>query len=155
VAHTIGIVGVFIAGDNLIEALPQKRPRVMPESVLLSPITEDSGPIMAQMMTLIKSPQREQTGVAGDLATGEIGTDGLMMIEGKVQLWQNTLYQVMMLRKARTGRVCGSPSISEIPESAVTERQYALRSRAIALGWRDDQILVIDNDQGGSGASAA
>jgi DNA invertase Pin-like site-specific DNA recombinase len=36
-----------------------------------------------------------------------------------------------------------------------TKRQYALRSRALALGWRDDQIIVIDNDQGESGASAA
>lgn len=36
-----------------------------------------------------------------------------------------------------------------------TKRQYALRGRAIALGWRDDQITVIDNDQGESGASAA
>ena len=36
-----------------------------------------------------------------------------------------------------------------------TKRQYALRSRAIALGWRDEQIIVIDNDQGESGASAA
>ena len=36
-----------------------------------------------------------------------------------------------------------------------TKRQYALRGRAIALGWRDDQIMVIDNDQGESGASAA
>jgi DNA invertase Pin-like site-specific DNA recombinase len=36
-----------------------------------------------------------------------------------------------------------------------TKRQYALRDRAIALGWRDDQIIVIDNDQGESGASAA
>ena len=35
-----------------------------------------------------------------------------------------------------------------------TKRQYALRGRAIALGWRDDQIIVIDNDQGESGASA-
>lgn len=35
-----------------------------------------------------------------------------------------------------------------------TKRQYALRSRAVALGWRDDQIIVIDNDQGESGASA-
>src|SRR6202044_212415 len=29
------------------------------------------------------------------------------------------------------------------------------RNRATALGWRDDQIIVIDNDQGESGASAA
>jgi DNA invertase Pin-like site-specific DNA recombinase len=35
-----------------------------------------------------------------------------------------------------------------------TKRQYALRGRAIALGWRDDQIIVIDSDQGESGASA-
>lgn len=36
-----------------------------------------------------------------------------------------------------------------------TKRQYALRSRALALGWRDEQIIVIDNEQGESGASAA
>ena len=35
------------------------------------------------------------------------------------------------------------------------KRQYALRGRAVALGWRDDQIIVIDDDQGESGASAA
>jgi DNA invertase Pin-like site-specific DNA recombinase len=34
-------------------------------------------------------------------------------------------------------------------------RQYDLRSRAIALGWSDDQVTVIDIDQGQSGASAA
>ena len=36
-----------------------------------------------------------------------------------------------------------------------TQRQYALRGRATALGWRDDQIIVIDSDQGESGASAS
>ena len=36
-----------------------------------------------------------------------------------------------------------------------TKRQYGLRGRAIALGWRDEQVIVIDNDQGESGASAA
>src|SRR5258708_10838424 len=36
-----------------------------------------------------------------------------------------------------------------------TKRQYALRGRAVALGWRDEQIIVIDSDQGESGASAA
>lgn len=35
------------------------------------------------------------------------------------------------------------------------KRQYALRGRATALGWRDEQIIVIDSDQGESGASAA
>lgn len=36
-----------------------------------------------------------------------------------------------------------------------TQRQYALRGRATALGWREDQIVVVDTDQGESGASAA
>lgn len=36
-----------------------------------------------------------------------------------------------------------------------TKRQYALRQRAIALGWREDRIIVIDSDQGESGASAS
>jgi DNA invertase Pin-like site-specific DNA recombinase len=36
-----------------------------------------------------------------------------------------------------------------------TQRQYALRQRAVALGWPEDQIVVIDHDLGHSGASAA
>ena len=36
-----------------------------------------------------------------------------------------------------------------------TARQYALRERAIALGWPAEQIVVIDQDLGQSGASAA
>ena len=35
-----------------------------------------------------------------------------------------------------------------------TVRQYALRQRAVALGWSTDQIVTIDCDQGHSGASA-
>src|ERR1700681_122520 len=36
-----------------------------------------------------------------------------------------------------------------------TKRQYALRSRAIARGWREDEIVAVDCDQGESRASAA
>lgn len=36
-----------------------------------------------------------------------------------------------------------------------TQRQYALRGRAVALGWSPDQVTVIDSDQGRSGASTA
>ncbi len=36
-----------------------------------------------------------------------------------------------------------------------TQRQYALRERAIALGWPIERVQVIDCDQGQSGASAA
>jgi DNA invertase Pin-like site-specific DNA recombinase len=36
-----------------------------------------------------------------------------------------------------------------------TARQYALRQRAVALGWAAEQIIVVDCDQGQSGASMA
>ncbi len=36
-----------------------------------------------------------------------------------------------------------------------TQRQYALRQRAVALGWPIDKVIVIDSDLGQSGASAA
>src|SRR2546421_7009754 len=35
-----------------------------------------------------------------------------------------------------------------------TQRQYGLRQRAVALGWAPEQVVVIDCDQGQSGASA-
>ena len=36
-----------------------------------------------------------------------------------------------------------------------TKRQYALRQRALTLGWPAERIEVIDCDQGQSGASTA
>jgi DNA invertase Pin-like site-specific DNA recombinase len=36
-----------------------------------------------------------------------------------------------------------------------TQRQYALQQRAIALGWTQAQVNIIDDDQGESGASTA
>jgi DNA invertase Pin-like site-specific DNA recombinase len=36
-----------------------------------------------------------------------------------------------------------------------TQRQYALQQRAIALGWTQEQITIIDDDLGESGASTA
>ena len=38
--------------------------------------------------------------------------------------------------------------------SESTERQYALRQRAINLGWSEDQVVVIDSDLGQSGSGA-
>src|SRR5438876_319359 len=39
--------------------------------------------------------------------------------------------------------------------SESTKRQYDLRQRAISLGWRVDQVIIIDSDQGQSGKSSA
>jgi DNA invertase Pin-like site-specific DNA recombinase len=46
-------------------------------------------------------------------------------------------------------------SATTIASKVTAERQYALRQRAIQLGWPVEQIVVIDTDQGQSGASAA
>src|SRR5262249_28232396 len=35
-----------------------------------------------------------------------------------------------------------------------TKRQYALRERAVALGWSGDRVVVIDSDLGQSGAAS-
>ncbi len=42
-----------------------------------------------------------------------------------------------------------------LENSESTARQYALRQRAAALGWPQEQIVVIDSDLGQSGSSAA
>lgn len=36
-----------------------------------------------------------------------------------------------------------------------TQRQYALRERAVALGWPLDRIVVVDSDLGQSAATAS
>jgi DNA invertase Pin-like site-specific DNA recombinase len=41
-----------------------------------------------------------------------------------------------------------------IENTESTQRQYALRQRAVALGWPNDRVIVIDTDLGQSGASA-
>jgi len=41
-----------------------------------------------------------------------------------------------------------------LENSESTARQYALRQRAVALGWPEEQIVVIDSDLGPSGSSA-
>jgi excisionase family DNA binding protein len=35
-----------------------------------------------------------------------------------------------------------------------TQRQYALKQRALTLGWREDQVIVVDEDLGRSGTSS-
>jgi DNA invertase Pin-like site-specific DNA recombinase len=41
-----------------------------------------------------------------------------------------------------------------IEHTESTARQYALRKRAVALGWQDAQVITIDSDLGQSGASS-
>jgi hypothetical protein len=87
VAQAVGVVGVFVAGDDLIDALPQQGQRVVLHAVGMPRIGEWRGPVSGQMMALIEGAQRQQAGIAGDLAAGKISLDGLMAVEGEGELW--------------------------------------------------------------------
>jgi DNA invertase Pin-like site-specific DNA recombinase len=67
-------------------------------------------------------------------AADKIGADHLRR-DAYLYVRQSTLRQVM-------------------ENTTSTERQYGLRQRALALGWPSEQIVVIDEDLGRSGASA-
>jgi hypothetical protein len=66
-------------------------------------IVEQRGPARGQVMTLIKCPQRQQSGVAGDLAAGRVRVGRLTTVEGEGQLWYNILYHAMDAPKGSTG----------------------------------------------------
>jgi DNA invertase Pin-like site-specific DNA recombinase len=61
-------------------------------------------------------------------------------------VWHLERLAIVYVRQSTPQQVTGNP------ES--TQRQYALARRAAELGWPPDRILVIDEDQGRSGASA-
>lgn len=42
-----------------------------------------------------------------------------------------------------------------IENTESTQRQYALREKAVSLGWSIDRVITIDSDLGQSGAQAA
>jgi DNA invertase Pin-like site-specific DNA recombinase len=64
----------------------------------------------------------------------------------KIQPWHLDRLAIVYVRQS------SAQQVAENRESA--NRQYALVNRAIELGWPSDRILVIDEDQGRSGATA-
>ena len=50
--------------------------------------------------------------------------------------------------------VCQSTLRQVLENTESTKRQYALRERAVALGWPMDRIVIIDSDLGQSGADS-
>jgi hypothetical protein len=57
-AQAVGVVGIFVAGDDLIDALPQQCQRVVAYAVGMPRIAEASSHLGGQMMALIKRSQR-------------------------------------------------------------------------------------------------
>src|SRR5262249_15112909 len=65
---------------------------------------------------------------------------------GKLQPWHLERLAVVYVRQSTPQQVEA--------HTESTKRQYALAGRAEELGWPADRVLVIDDDQGRSGASA-
>lgn len=64
----------------------------------------------------------------------------------KVQAWHWERLAIVYVRQSTPQQV--------LQHQESTRLQYGLKSRAIALGWPEDRVLVIDDDLGCSGSSA-
>jgi len=60
VTLAVAVVGIFVASNNLIDALRQQRQRVVAYTVVMPRIAEASGHLVGQMMALIEGSQRAQ-----------------------------------------------------------------------------------------------
>jgi DNA invertase Pin-like site-specific DNA recombinase len=66
--------------------------------------------------------------------------------QGKVQTRHRKRQAYLYIRQSSLRQV--------LENTESTERQYALKQRALALGWGREQLVVVDNDLGQSGASS-
>jgi DNA invertase Pin-like site-specific DNA recombinase len=97
-------------------------------------------------MTARKPPRSPRPARACD-ATQPRSCDAVSFSRpAKIRAWHLDRLAVVYVRQSTPQQV------SENTES--TQRQYALVQRAIDLGWPADRVLVIDEDQGLSGATA-
>jgi len=69
-------VGIFVASDDLVQALAQQRQPRVTHTRIVAIITDALCQAESESIPLIKSSQRRQAGIAGDLATGKISANG-------------------------------------------------------------------------------
>ncbi len=79
-------------------------------------------------------------------ATASGDAPGPRLTATKVQSWHRERLAIVYVRQSSPQQVLDNKESGE--------RQYALRQRAIQLGWAADRVLVIDTDQGRSGSTA-
>jgi DNA invertase Pin-like site-specific DNA recombinase len=69
-------------------------------------------------------------------------------------IFRNQKVAASQLKRSALLYIRQSTARQVLENTESTARQYALRKRAVALGWKDDQVIVIDSDLGQSAASA-
>jgi hypothetical protein len=99
-------------------------------------------------------PHYRMTSVGGRAGIGGDGSqpgagDSSMSIETNQKVTASHLKRSVFLY------VRQSTPRQVIEHTESTARQYALRKRAVALGWHGDQVITIDSDLGQSAASSA
>jgi hypothetical protein len=87
---------------EVAQALAQQRQPRVTHTRIVAIIPDALCQATSEPMPLIKSPQRQQAGIAGDLATGKISANGSVSVEGKQQLWY-TRCPLWVLRKRMLG----------------------------------------------------
>ena len=95
-----------------------------------------------------RDPRQRRAG-AGQHGLAWPGRDELMSMEAHQKV------SASHLKRSAYLYVRQSTMRQVIENTESTQRQYALRQRAVALGWPDERVIVIDTDLGQSGASAA
>jgi DNA invertase Pin-like site-specific DNA recombinase len=97
------------------------------------------------MKHIDRSSRVTTTSVPADTASN-LQNAALSVPSSKVKDWHQQRKAIVYIRQSTTHQVL------EHRES--TDRQYALVHRAVLLGWPEDRVEVIDEDQGQSGQSA-
>ena len=75
----------------------------MANPFLFASITDAFCQPVSKPITLIKGPQRKETGVRTDLSTRKINSNWLVLVEGKGQLWCTTRCHLWDAPKGNAG----------------------------------------------------
>ena len=85
-AQAIGVVRVFIARDDLIDALAEERQYRMMDPFIFTKVTHALRQNDSESMTLVESAKGQKAGVTADLPAAKIHMDGLGTVEREIKL---------------------------------------------------------------------
>jgi hypothetical protein len=74
VAQAIGVIGILIARDDLIDALAEQRKNRVTDPFIFTRVTDTLRPTECKAVPLVESTERQQSGVTADLPTAKKST---------------------------------------------------------------------------------
>src|SRR5271169_2864824 len=94
VAQAVGIVGVLVPSDDLVDALAEKREGGVSYTLIFARVVQSLGEIASESMAMIKSTQGQQTCITADLSARKICVNGSASVEGENQLWYTVCHSL-------------------------------------------------------------